>query len=126
MDHRRQELGLTWDQVAARGSITGETLRQIRRGESTGRPLTRRAVERGLEWPTNTVDRVLNGARLEDDDLGGGLAGLIGRVREVLDSRFSAATQVQMIRELVDEAEQEASAAGAVVEDPGNEAVTGA
>lgn len=68
MDERRRFLRLTWDQVAERGSITYETLRQVRLGTSAMRPLTKRAIEAGLDWPADLVDVILDG-RLKDEHL---------------------------------------------------------
>lgn len=61
MEDRRVYLGVKWAEVAARGGISTETLRQIRSGASPMRPLTKRAVELGLAWTHGSVDRILNG-----------------------------------------------------------------
>ncbi|MEU2450090.1 MULTISPECIES: helix-turn-helix transcriptional regulator [unclassified Streptomyces] len=52
MDRRRQTLGLTWRQVAEQAGISYETLRAIRKGEQAGSDLTRRGLERALQWET--------------------------------------------------------------------------
>lgn len=56
LDRRRQELGLTWDEVAARAKLSGFGLRRVR---ETGRmqDLTARNIERALELPDHDLDR---------------------------------------------------------------------
>lgn len=61
MDERRQDLGLTWDQVAVQAKIHRETLRTIRRGTGDLRPLTKRGIENALRWTAGSVDRILDG-----------------------------------------------------------------
>lgn len=104
MDERRQELGLTWDQVAAKGSITTETLRQIRIGDRPIRPLTRRAIEVALDWQAGTIGRVLAGEQLDNQALAH-VGTFIAQLRSVLNSRFSADTRLRMIEEMLDEFE---------------------
>lgn len=106
METRRQELRLTWDQVAVRGSITAETLRQVRIGDRPIRPLTKRAIEEGLDWPAGTVDAILTGLTAQPLDRPDAtdLMEFIAMVREVLESRFTADTKLRMIGELVDDA----------------------
>ncbi|WP_158784684.1 hypothetical protein [Streptomyces sp. NRRL B-1322] len=52
MNRRRQALGLNWRQVAEQAGISYETLRAIRKGEQAGGDLTRRGLERALQWET--------------------------------------------------------------------------
>jgi hypothetical protein len=81
MDERRRDLRLTWDQVAERGSITYETIRQVRSGKSAIRALTKRGLEVGLAWAQGSVDVVINGGdpvALYSDDQ----AHVAGRTRE--------------------------------------------
>lgn len=67
MDERRRILRSTWDQVAERGSITYETIRQVRGGGAAQiRPLTKRGIEIGLAWPPGTVDEILTGRAGEE------------------------------------------------------------
>lgn len=61
MEDRRRELGLTWDEIAFRGSTHAETLRQVRKGERRIRPITRRAIEVGFAWTEGSVERILQG-----------------------------------------------------------------
>jgi transcriptional regulator with XRE-family HTH domain len=61
MDQRRQQLGLSWREVAAEAGITQETLRAIRRGANDPSTLTKRGIERALEWSPGSVDRVFAG-----------------------------------------------------------------
>ena len=73
MESRRDELGKNWRQVAADGGISYETVRAVRKGQGKG-PIpapTRRALERGLEWPTRYVDELLAG---RTNDAGGSSA----------------------------------------------------
>jgi transcriptional regulator with XRE-family HTH domain len=62
MDKRRVELGLTWEAVARRAGVSRTTLNEIRKGnvENT-QLLTKRAVQRALEWEPNSIDHVLAG-----------------------------------------------------------------
>ncbi|MFF0598097.1 helix-turn-helix domain-containing protein [Streptomyces antibioticus] len=50
MNRRRLELGMTWRQVAAAAGVSYETLRAVRKGDSTGGELTLRSIERALRW----------------------------------------------------------------------------
>jgi hypothetical protein len=61
MDERRRFLRLTWDQVADRGSISYETIRQVRSGSQEIRGLTKRGIEIGLGWTPGSLDRALEG-----------------------------------------------------------------
>lgn len=61
MNERRLDLGLTWDQVASDAKIHRETLRQIRRGTSELRGLTKRGIERALHWEPGSIDLILAG-----------------------------------------------------------------
>lgn len=110
MEARRGELRLTWDQVAARGSITAETLRQVRIGDRPIRALTKRAIEDALDWPTGTIDSILSGDSVQPPDRPEAvdLLEFIAMMREVLDSRFSSDTKLRMMGELVDDAERSA------------------
>lgn len=103
MEDRRQELRLTWEQAAAKGSITTETLRQVRTGDRPIRPLTKRAIEEGLDWPPGTVNRILSGDHHVPSRVEPGLADFVTSLREVLGSRFSAETKLRMIEELIEE-----------------------
>jgi hypothetical protein len=62
MDSRRLELGLKWTEVAERAGagVSAETLRAIRRGEQTPRPLTRAAIDRALQWAPGSTDRIIS------------------------------------------------------------------
>jgi hypothetical protein len=63
MEERQDELGKTWRQIATDGGISYETVRAVRKGKGAG-PIpapTRRALERGLEWPVRYVDEILAG-----------------------------------------------------------------
>lgn len=58
---RRQELGLTWEQVARAGGTSYETIRAARNDDNGIRTLTRRAIATGLRWTPNSVDLILAG-----------------------------------------------------------------
>ena len=62
MDERRRELRLTWDEVATRAGIHRETLRQIRNGTGSIRPLSITGLEDALGWPHGHIDAILGGA----------------------------------------------------------------
>lgn len=61
MESRRDELGKSWRGIANDGGISYETVRAVRKGAGKG-PVpapTRRALERGLEWPVRYIDNLL-------------------------------------------------------------------
>ena len=61
MDERRQTLGMTWAEVASEAKITVETLRAIRRGKNDPSDLTKRGLDRALQWQPGGVQRTLDG-----------------------------------------------------------------
>lgn len=61
MNARRADLDMTWKDVAEKGGLTTETLRQVRLGDSDIRELTKRGIERALSWTQGSVDAVLAG-----------------------------------------------------------------
>lgn len=61
MNGRRKDLGLRWLDVAQRGGITTQTLRELRAGAREPRELTKAAIERALEWEPGSVDAILAG-----------------------------------------------------------------
>lgn len=61
MDQRRRDLRLTWDQVASQAGIHRETLRQIRAGGGSIRPLSATGIEDALQWHRGSVDAILAG-----------------------------------------------------------------
>lgn len=70
MNDRRMALGLKWSDVAAAGGTSPETLRAVRRESAPLRDLTKAGIARGLQWTTDSVDRVLGGGnpvQLEDE-----------------------------------------------------------
>jgi transcriptional regulator with XRE-family HTH domain len=60
MDQRRQELGLSWDDVAARADISRQTLLRIRKGENSFQR-TIRNLESVLFWAHGSIHRIDNG-----------------------------------------------------------------
>lgn len=62
MEDRRLELRLTWQQVAERGDISLRALSSARAGSGDIRPLTRRGIDKGLQWVEGRgVDAILAG-----------------------------------------------------------------
>jgi hypothetical protein len=61
MDNRRLELGMRWQDVAAAGGVSLRAISQARTGDKDIRPLTRRGIEKGLEWAPGTIERILSG-----------------------------------------------------------------
>jgi hypothetical protein len=61
MAQRREERGLRWKDVAEIAGVTTETLRQIRGGGGTIRPLTRAGLEKAMVWANGSVQAVLDG-----------------------------------------------------------------
>jgi hypothetical protein len=59
---------MIWDEVAAAGGISVATLRRVRKG-ATLTTDNKVAIERGLRWAANSVDRILVGG---DPELLGG------------------------------------------------------
>lgn len=64
MDHRRLELGMKWDEVATAAGIKPPTLRAIRNGTNSPSPLTRRGLERALNWEPGSIEAILDGGDL--------------------------------------------------------------
>lgn len=71
MDDRRRFLRLRWDDVAVKGSISYETLRQVRFGTGTMRALTKRGIEEALDWNAGSVDAILAGGEPDEQFLVG-------------------------------------------------------
>lgn len=76
MEERRAELGLRWREVAEiAGGITVEGIRGVRVGPSSIPPVTRRKLERALQWPPDEIDRILDSsastpsAQLTDEEM---------------------------------------------------------
>lgn len=63
IEDRRGELGLSLREVAQLAKITGETLRAVRKGANDPSALTKRGIERALQWAPGSVDSVLAGGR---------------------------------------------------------------
>lgn len=66
MDERRVQLGLTWNEVAERASLTKEGLRTVRTGTRKIMPLTKGGIEVALAWQQGSVDAILAGGTPED------------------------------------------------------------
>ena len=62
MDDRRLQLGMRWQQVADVGGISLRALNNARSGDREIRPLTRRGIEKGLQWAPGFIERYLSGA----------------------------------------------------------------
>lgn len=65
LDERRLALGMRWRDLADRTGLSGQALRDIRRGRSTPRELTARQLEEALGWQPGSVQRVLAGEEAE-------------------------------------------------------------
>lgn len=66
VQQRRLELGLTQDEAAERGGVSGTTWRNIEKGNGTSyRALTLSGVCRALGWPPNAYSQIL----FTDDDV---------------------------------------------------------
>lgn len=63
MNARRLELGLAWKEVATSAGISYETLRAVRKGETSGAPLTLRKIEQALRWVQGSITRVEQGGK---------------------------------------------------------------
>ncbi|RKS07582.1 helix-turn-helix protein [Nocardiopsis sp. Huas11] len=61
MDERRLALGMRWRDLADHTGMSGQALRDIRRGRSVPRELTVRQLEEALGWSPGSVHRVLAG-----------------------------------------------------------------
>lgn len=84
MSARCAELGLTWEGLAKQSGTGYETIRAIRKGDSRGRPLTRRAISLALQWTSDSVDRILDGGDPEVDPGAGAPSGESGDRRAVI------------------------------------------
>lgn len=63
MNARRLQLGLAWKDLARSAGISYETLRAVRKGETTGAPLTLRKIEQALRWAQGSIGRVEQGEK---------------------------------------------------------------
>ncbi len=62
IEGRREELRLTWNEVAVLAGLSKEGLRNLRTGRTGAiRPLTRRGLEDALRWETGSVTAILAG-----------------------------------------------------------------
>lgn len=66
MDERRLSLGMRWRDVADRTGLSGQALRDIRRGRSVPRDLTARNLEEALGWGHGSIQSVLRGEEPEE------------------------------------------------------------
>lgn len=63
MDDRRNDLDLTWDEVAALSGLSRQTLFDIRKGHTDYRRMrtsTKRKIEKALQWNRATVDVLID------------------------------------------------------------------
>lgn len=63
MNARRLQLGLAWKEVAKSAGISYETLRAVRKGETTAAPLTLRKIEQALRWAQGSISQVEQGGK---------------------------------------------------------------
>ncbi|MFD9952434.1 helix-turn-helix domain-containing protein [[Kitasatospora] papulosa] len=88
MNARRLELGMAWKEVARSAGISYETLRAVRKGETSGAPLTLRKLEQALRWAQGSITRVERGGSPELAPEGEASAGV--RAPEPPDPRAAA------------------------------------
>lgn len=60
LDRRRSELGLRWEDVSALSGVARSSIAKIRNG-SVPRQITRRDLERALQWEPFSIDAILAG-----------------------------------------------------------------
>lgn len=63
MNRRRLELGMTWRQVASAAGVSYETLRAVRKGDTTGGELTLSSIERALRWAPSAFAAIDSGGK---------------------------------------------------------------
>lgn len=91
MESRRVELGITWRAVAEVGGTTVETLRTVRAGSNEPTPLTRRAIEKGLQWPKGRVAAFLAGSPPSEPEPA---KPTLGDIRQMAESLQAQATEL--------------------------------
>ncbi|MGW1223396.1 helix-turn-helix domain-containing protein [Streptomyces californicus] len=74
MNRRRLQLGLAWKEVASAAGISYETLRAVRKGQ-TSAPLTLRKIEQALRWKQGDIHRVEQGGAPTPDESAHAAAG---------------------------------------------------
>lgn len=111
MNTRRADLGMTWREVAERGELTTETLRQVRSGDSDIRELTKRGIERALKWMPGSIDNILGGdeALPSSFSIGGDVVRVVyaegptdlSYIQAILEAGLPATEQVNLMRWVV-------------------------
>lgn len=61
MNERRLELGLRWGTVAELADISVQTLGAVRKGSNPPSDLTKRGIEKALQWETGSINHILAG-----------------------------------------------------------------
>ncbi|MFF0864230.1 hypothetical protein ACFYUV_20900 [Nonomuraea sp. NPDC003560] len=61
INERREQLRLTWNQVAQQAGLTKEGLRSVRTETRRMMPLTKRGIEDALAWQAGSIDLILAG-----------------------------------------------------------------
>lgn len=69
MEERRRYLRLRWQDVAESGHVSLKALYDARTGTAGIASLTQRGIEIGLQWPSGTVQRILDGGEAEAGEL---------------------------------------------------------
>lgn len=106
MEGRRLELRLTWQEVAERGDISLRALSSARAGSGDIRPLTRRGIDKGLQWVEGSgVDNILAGKAPRTVELGPVLPITANSARAVgIDVSDPGDPWISAVREQVDTA----------------------
>ncbi|NJP24397.1 hypothetical protein FLW53_09315 [Microbispora sp. SCL1-1] len=68
MNARRIELGLSWDEIAAKAGVSTAFLREYRKGRKGARDLTRALLEDALKWKRGSLDALAAGGQPEPAD----------------------------------------------------------
>jgi hypothetical protein len=96
---------MTWAEVASEARITVETLRAIRRGNNQPSTLTKRGLERALQWQAGSIQAVLAGGDPATSpslpSLAGEVHGIVKPAREVNEDPVAA-----QFRALLEQAQQ--------------------
>ncbi|MCX4676753.1 helix-turn-helix transcriptional regulator [Streptomyces sp. NBC_01433] len=91
MNARRLQLGMAWKEVATAAGISYETLRAVRKGQTSGAPLTLRKLEQALRWMQGSINRVEQGGKPTPDPAAEAAG---GRAPDLSDPRAAAVVTI--------------------------------